>query len=184
MVSYYAPNGHYSATEQRVRHGVRQRRRCTRSPPATSANGVYTYGAGGFPTNTYNATNYTSTWCSCRRPRRAPWATLTATAGNAAATVDWDAPATGGAPTSYKVTPYMAGVAQTPVTVTGAPPATERHDHRADGGHVLHVHGEAVNAGGTGPGRRRASNAVTPFTRRRRRRPPGSRRRRPTARRA
>ena len=52
---------------------------------------------------------------------------MTATAGNAAATVTWTAPANGGsAITSYTVTPYMAAVAQTATSMTGSPPATTR----------------------------------------------------------
>lgn len=54
VVSYLAPKGHYSTTSSYF------------SQPATSGpltapasgNGRYLYGAGGFPTNTYNATNY------------------------------------------------------------------------------------------------------------------------------
>jgi hypothetical protein len=41
---------------------------------------------------------------------------VTATAGNASATVSWTAPSNGGSPiTSYALTPYAAGVAQTAV---------------------------------------------------------------------
>lgn len=54
VVSYLAPKGHYSTTASYF------------SQPATSGpltapasgNGRYLYGAGGFPTNSYNATNY------------------------------------------------------------------------------------------------------------------------------
>ncbi len=53
VASYHAPNGHY-AVDARLLHqrGVRQRRRCTRSPSGDDGgNGVYRYGATrGFPT--------------------------------------------------------------------------------------------------------------------------------------
>jgi hypothetical protein len=50
---------------------------------------------------------------------------VSAIAGNGAATVSWTAPGNGGSPiTSYTVTPFIGSVAQTPVTVSGSPPAT------------------------------------------------------------
>ena len=50
---------------------------------------------------------------------------VTATAGSTSAVISWTAPADGGSPlTSYRITPYLAGVAQASVTVTGNPPAT------------------------------------------------------------
>src|SRR5207302_504393 len=56
-------------------------------------------------------------------PPDAPTA-VTATAGNASATVTWTAPANGGSPiTSYTVTPFIGSTAQTATTVIGAPPA-------------------------------------------------------------
>ena len=49
---------------------------------------------------------------------------VSAVAGNGSATVSWTAPGNGGSPiTSYTVTPFVGAVAQTPVQVTGAPPA-------------------------------------------------------------
>ncbi|MBV9923318.1 MAG: DUF1929 domain-containing protein [Pseudonocardia sp.] len=48
---------------------------------------------------------------------------VSATAGNASATVSWTAPDDGNSPiTSYTVTPWVNGTAQTPVTVSGGPP--------------------------------------------------------------
>lgn len=49
---------------------------------------------------------------------------VAAVAGDGSAQVSWSAPADGGSPiTSYTVTPYQGGVAQSPTTVTGTPPA-------------------------------------------------------------
>ena len=86
---------------------------------------------------------------------------VTASAGDAAATVTWTAPASngGGAITGYVVTPYIAGVAQAAQTfasaattepVTGLTPGTS---------YTFKV--AAVNAAGTGP-LSAASAAVTP----------------------
>jgi hypothetical protein len=58
VAGYLAPNGHYSVNGPTLEAGVK-------NPPlqalanATSANGVYAYGASSaFPTNTYEASNY------------------------------------------------------------------------------------------------------------------------------
>jgi hypothetical protein len=55
VASYYAPNGRYSATSNFFStlwsNGPL-------SAPPTTANGVYRYGGQGFPTNSYQATNY------------------------------------------------------------------------------------------------------------------------------
>jgi hypothetical protein len=58
VVSYYAPNGYYSASgsyftasaDSPPLHGL--------ASTASHLNGVYVYGASGFPTSSYNATNY------------------------------------------------------------------------------------------------------------------------------
>ncbi|WP_430296043.1 DUF4082 domain-containing protein [Sinomonas sp. B1-1] len=58
VVSYYAPNGNYSAngsyftssTDAPPLHGLQS--------TASHLNGVYRYGTSGFPTNSFNATNY------------------------------------------------------------------------------------------------------------------------------
>jgi hypothetical protein len=50
---------------------------------------------------------------------------VSATAGYNSASVSWTAPSAGSSPiTSYTVTPYIGSTAQTPVTVSGNPPAT------------------------------------------------------------
>ena len=60
VVSYYAPNGHYAADETSFSTvGVDATPLHALSNSAGSGNGVYLYATGGgFPANTYNATNY------------------------------------------------------------------------------------------------------------------------------
>lgn len=58
VVSYYAPNGNYSIevggfNAERVNGAMRGL-----ATDTSGGNGVYLYGAGGFPTNTWNASNY------------------------------------------------------------------------------------------------------------------------------
>jgi hypothetical protein len=133
VASYLAPAGHYSANgpslESTITNGPLH---ATASGSVAGGNGVYQYGAGvTFPKETYNASNY---WVDVMfappappPPPAVPGAPtgVTATAGSGSATVKWTAPASGGAPTSYTVTPYQAGVAQTTKTINGTPPATE-----------------------------------------------------------
>ena len=60
VVSYYAPNGGYAATGDQF-NGVSVERGPLEAPAseAIDGNGVYRYGAGGgFPTSSYNETNY------------------------------------------------------------------------------------------------------------------------------
>ena len=73
----------------------------------TTVNGLYGYGSSSvFPTASYKASNY---WVDVMfAPTPAPGQVTGVTAtegGSTSANVSWTAPATGGAPTSYKVTP-------------------------------------------------------------------------------
>jgi Domain of unknown function (DUF1929)/Fibronectin type III domain len=87
---------------------------------------------------------------------------VTATPGNAAATVRWTAPASGGSPlTGYTVTPYVGGAAQTPTTVTGSPPVTTTTISGLTNGTTYTFTVTATNAVGTGPPSS-PSGAVTP----------------------
>ena len=83
----------------------------------------------------------------------------TVTAGTTAATLTWTAPAANGSPiTGYVVTPYVAGVAQTPRTFTGT--ATTQTVTGLTGGTAYTFTVAAQNAAGTGPASA-ASTAVT-----------------------
>ena len=155
---------------------------------ALAGGGVYAYGSSNtFPTSTYNNDNY---WVdvvySQSSGATVPGAPtgVSATAGNGSASVSWTAPSSGGsAITSYTVTPYVGSAAQTPVTVSGSPPATSTTVTGLTNGTSYTFTVSATNAVGTGPASS-PSNAVTPSRadgRRGRRR--GCRRRRVTGRR-
>src|SRR5205085_2431559 len=59
IVSYLAPNGHYSADNNYfATTGVSSPPLQALASGADGGNGVYLYGSGGFPTNTYQASNY------------------------------------------------------------------------------------------------------------------------------
>jgi hypothetical protein len=89
---------------------------------------------------------------------------VSASAGNGSATVSWTAPSNGGSPiTSYTVTPYIGSTAQTPVTVTGSPPATSTTIAGLTNGTSYTFTVTAANGVGTGPASA-SSNAVTPST--------------------
>ncbi|MDQ1475116.1 MAG: large repetitive protein, partial [Actinomycetota bacterium] len=138
VASYFAPSGHYSEAggyfygppaqpdflapvDSRPLHALH-------STPG-APNGLYKYsGSPTFPTNTFNAENYwvDVVYSPSGGPIPVPGApsNVVATAGPASADVSWSAPTTGGAPTSYIVTPFAGGVAQATTTVSGSPPAT------------------------------------------------------------
>ncbi len=97
-------------------------------------------------------------------PPTAPGAptAVSATAGNASATVSWTPPPTGNSPiTSYTVTPYSGSTAQTPTTVTGSPPTPSATIGGLTNGTAYTFTVAATNAIGTGP-TSAASNPVTP----------------------
>ncbi len=172
VAGYYAPNGHYAGTPSWFY-----------PPPAPSplggatntsgpwsaviatgsnTNGMYTYGsASTFPTSTDGASNY---WIDpILVPLGAPAAPgqvtgVSATAGAGTATVSWTAPSSGGSPTTYTITPYVGSTAQTPTSVSGAPPATTATIDLPANTYTFTV--QASNQTGAGPVSA-ASSAVT-----------------------
>jgi hypothetical protein len=87
---------------------------------------------------------------------------VTATAGNATASVSWTAPANGGsAITGYTITPYIGSTAQPATTINGTPPGTSTTITGLTNGTAYTFKVKATNAIGTGPDSA-ASNAVTP----------------------
>ena len=159
VAGYFDPSGHYSATSSGFNSAF------TNSPltalaNATSANGVYAYSsASTFPSNSYSASNY---WVDVLFGPTPPGqvTNVTATAGNASATVSWTAPSGGGA-SSYIVTPYIGSAAQTATTVTGSPPATSTTITGLTPGTAYTFTVQAVNGSGNGPVSAH-SNSVTP----------------------
>jgi hypothetical protein len=175
IASYFAPNGHYSATANYLYRnpapgpnggGV------TDAPPlhairntGTETNGVYTYGASStFPVNSFGAANY---WVDVVfTPTPAPGQVTNVSAvpgGTTSANLTWSAPSTGGAVTSYKITPYIGSSAQTPTTITGTPPAAMTTITGLTTGTTYTFTVQAINPTGAGPVSSQ-SNAVTPLT--------------------
>jgi Domain of unknown function (DUF4082)/Bacterial Ig-like domain/Fibronectin type III domain/Bacterial Ig domain len=141
----------------------------TGNPPATSTT-VTGLTNGTTYTFTVSATNATGTGpasspSNAVTPNALPGAPtgVTATAGNGSATVSWTAPSNNGGSTitKYTVTPYVGSTAQTPVTVTGNPPATSTTVTGLTNGTTYTFTVSATNANGTGP-ESSPSNAVTP----------------------
>ena len=162
VASYFAPNGHYSFTGSAFNSAVTNGPLTAPSSASSSGNGVYMYsGQNDFPNNSFNAANY---WVDVMfLPTSTPGApsNVTATAGLASTTVSWTAPTTGGAPTSYIVTPYIGSAAQTPTTINGTPPATTATVKGLTPGTSYTFTVKGANVNGNGP-ESAHSNAVTP----------------------
>jgi hypothetical protein len=159
VVTYYTPSGHYSATGGGFASAID-------NPPlhglsnGTSANGVYAYGVGStFPTSSFNAGNYGVDVLFDPAPAPGTPTGVSATAGSGSATVSWTAPATGGPPSSYTITPYIGSSAQTPVSAGGS--ATSKVVGGLTAGTSYTFTVQATNPSGTGP-ESAHSNAVSP----------------------
>ncbi len=163
IVSYYAPNGHYSVGTSLTNQLNAPPLYALASAAAPNGNGVYSYGsAPAYPTSTFSASNYAVDpvfATTSLLPPAAPTGVTAATAGPGAATVSWTAPA--GSVTSYTVTPFVGSTAGTPVPVTGSPPATSTTVSGLTNGTAYTFEVSATNAQGTGP-LSAPSNAVTP----------------------
>ncbi|MCU1360484.1 MAG: putative thermolysin family peptidase, partial [Ilumatobacteraceae bacterium] len=85
-----------------------------------------------------------------------------AVAGDASATVSWQAPAFdgGGAITSYVITPFLSGIAQTPVNTGSAAVSFVVPGLTRGGSYTFIV--AAVNSAGTGPASPETTPVVTP----------------------
>ncbi|HEY1285353.1 MAG TPA: DUF4082 domain-containing protein [Solirubrobacterales bacterium] len=171
VASYFAPKGHYSAAEFAVEHPPAVGADNLDAPPLHilpdkgNGNGLYEYStASTFPQSTFHAENY---WVDVlfapTGPSQPPGqvTNVSATAGMLQANVNWTPPSTGGAPSTYQITPYIGSTAQTPVTVTA--PATSAVITGLSGGTTYTFKVKAVNALGAGPDSA-ASNPVTPTT--------------------
>ena len=171
VVGYLAPNGHYSGdsgwfypapSPPPTGGGDYNNPPLSAVPNNTSANGLFAYTSSSvFPTSTFQASNY---WVDVNFMATAAPGQVTnvsATGGFNSANVSWTAPSTGGAPTSYIVTPYIGSTAQTPTTVTGTPPVTNATISNLTQGTAYTFTVQAVNPAGNGAVSA-ASNSVTP----------------------
>jgi fibronectin type 3 domain-containing protein len=171
VAAYFAPNGHYSATEFALDHPPALGPDNLDSPPlhalpdTAGGNGLYKYTQSSvFPTSTYHSENY---WVDVsfipagqeHPPGQAT--NVSAAAGALQATVNWSAPASdGGSPiTEYRVTPYIGASAQTPVSVAASASSKTVTGLIAGADYTFTV--TAVNAIGAGAASA-PSNAVTP----------------------
>ena len=174
IASYYAPSGHYSATQA---YFYRQPAPgpngggMVDSPPlhglrntGSTTNGVFLYSASSaFPTNTFRAGNYWVDPIYTRIPPPGAVSDVSATeGGRTSANVSWSAPTTGGMVTTYTVTPYVNGVAQTPKVLTGSAPPTSTTVTGLTNGTTYRFTVRASNPNGSGP-ESAQSNAVTPL---------------------
>jgi hypothetical protein len=169
VVGYYAPKGNYAGDAYYFYTPPAVGSNSLNSPPlhavpasSTTANGLYSYSsAPTFPTSSYNGTNY---WVDpIFSPAAIPGQVtgVSATAGAGSARISWSAPSSGGAVTTYTVTPYIGTTAQSTTTVTGSPPATSVRIAGLTPGKTYTFTVQASNPNGSGPVSAQ-SNSVTP----------------------
>ena len=166
VASYFAPAGHYAAdTSYFATAGVDNAPLHALKDGVNGGDGVYAYGASSvFPTSTFSSTNYWVDVVFASGAQNVPGAptSVTATPGNAAATVSWTAPPDGGSGiTSYTVTPYVGTTAQTATVITGNPPATSATVTGLTNGTSYTFTVTAKNSVGSGPASA-PSSPVTP----------------------
>jgi len=105
VVSYYAPNGRYSATSNYFTTSTDNGPLHGLATGTDGSNGIYKYGTTTFPTSSYNNTNY--------------WVDITFMSGNTAPTVGSTAPAAGATGVAVSVTPSATfDQAVTPASIT------------------------------------------------------------------
>ncbi|HET6508231.1 MAG TPA: DUF4082 domain-containing protein [Baekduia sp.] len=162
VASYFAPQGHYSATGQAFSTAL-DNAPLHAIADGVSANGVYGYtSAPRFPVSSFNAANYwVDVLFTATAAPDAPTG-VTATAGKSAADVSWTAPSGGTTPTSYEVVPYVGSVAQTSKVVSGSPLSTSTTINGLTAGTSYTFKVRGINGGGNGV-LSSASGAVTPF---------------------
>ena len=162
VAGYYAPNGNYAATDNwfypapapTPMGGATDTSGPWSALVATGSteNGLYVYAsAPTFPTGTYSASNY---WVEpVFMPLAAPGQVTGVAASEQAggASLTWNAPSTGGAATTYTITPYLGGNAQTVTKVTGAPAPTSATLTGLINGDTYTFTVQASNTTGAGP---------------------------------
>jgi predicted RNA-binding protein with TRAM domain len=166
IVSYLAPNGHYSATSNGLATTVSAPPLYGLASSSSTPNGVYFYSSNNaFPTSTYNATNYYVDPVFLLSSGTLPSTPtgVTAIAGSGAVSVSWTAPYNGASTiTSYVVTPYAGSTAGTATVVTGTPAPTTANVTGLSNGTTYTFTVTATNSNGSGPASA-SSNLATPL---------------------
>jgi hypothetical protein len=168
VVGYLAPKGHYSGDPYYFYTPPALGSHVLDSPPlhatpasATTMNGFYAYASTPtFPTSSFNATNYWVDPVFTPAPIPGQVSEVTAMPSAGAATISWNAPASG-VVTTYTITPYIGSTAQTPVKLNGTPPETTTTISGLTPGTTYTFTVQASNPNGAGPVSS-PSNSVTP----------------------
>jgi hypothetical protein len=171
VAAYLAPNGHEAGDPAYFYPGPSPTQAGGAdylSPPlsavsnSSSPNGLFGYSSTStFPTSTFGAANYWVDPVFMPVPAPGQVTNVTGIAGFDSVTLSWNAPSTGGVPTTYTVTPYIGSTAQTPVTVTGTPPVTTTTITGLQQGTPYTFTVQATNPTGNGAASA-ASSSITP----------------------